>query len=240
MKINTYGNFDNPKLVLLHPLFTDDKVFTKLISKLEKEYYIIIPTMSGHYPNSTYRSIQKEELEMSIFFKSHNINKIDLLIGFSIGGNIAYDFFYKNTDLIEKVIIDSAPLFNLSIISKKYIYYKYRQIIINILKNKNDRVNILKQYFGSLAEYQKDVAPLMTERSLRNIIETCYKVKIHNLDKKNQEKITFVYGTKDIYRYCLKRIKRYKHSKFITVKNASNCQYFIEKPTSYIKNVITK
>ncbi|HAB67559.1 MAG TPA: hypothetical protein DCE23_09365 [Firmicutes bacterium] len=240
MIIKTYGNFEKRKLVLLHPLFSDNTIFNKLITKLSKDYYIIIPILSGHYPNSTYVSIQKEELELSIYFKSHNINKIDLMIGFSIGGNIAYDYFYKNTDFIDKVIIDSAPLLKFPYIIKRFKYKEYRNTIINVLKNKNTRTNILNEAFPFLGEYQKDVAPLMNERSLKNIVETCYNVRIHNLSPKNQSKITFVYGTKDKNNICLKRLKRYKNSNFISVLNASCCQYFIAKPTSYIKNIISK
>ena len=48
MKITTYGNKEKEKILLLHPMFTSAKFFDFMIDKL-KDYYLIIPTYSGHY-----------------------------------------------------------------------------------------------------------------------------------------------------------------------------------------------
>ncbi len=240
MRIKTYGNFDNPKILLIPPMMSDEKIFIKLIPKLCKKYYVVLPVLSGHYPNSTYKSMQKEELEISIFLKSHNINKIDILMGFDIGGNIAYDYFYKNTDIIDKVIIDSAPLYKKGFIVRQYYYNKYNKMILKIIRDKKNIVNIINQYFKDKGEYIKNVVPLVNDLSLENLMKTRFGVKIHTLNKKNQEKITFVYGNEDKNRSSLRRIKQYKYSNIMIIKNADNCQYAINKPTSYIKKIIEK
>ena len=72
---------------------------------------MIVPTLSGHYKNSTYISMQNEEEILNNYLKDNNIDKLKIVIGFSLGGNIAFDYFCKNSDKIEKVIIDSAPIF---------------------------------------------------------------------------------------------------------------------------------
>ncbi len=60
MKIVTYGNKDNEKILLLHPMFTSAKFFDFVIDKLSNKYYLIIPTYSGHYKNSNYISMEDE------------------------------------------------------------------------------------------------------------------------------------------------------------------------------------
>lgn len=238
MQIKTYGDFEKTKILLFHPLFTNDKVFDKLKDKLIKDYYVIIPIMSGHFPNSTYKSLEKEELELSIYLKSHNINKIDILFGTSFGSIIAYDFYHKNSDLINRLIIDSPSFHKVPFIIRIYVYHKIHKILINIIRNKNNSELVLNKNHKILNEYQKDILPTITETSLKNIINTYLNTNIHYLSKKEQEKITFVYGSKDINKRTLFRFRKYKFSNFILINNASACEYFIKKPTSYIKKVI--
>lgn len=239
MRVNTYGDFNNPKIVIINPIMSDERISKVILSKLSKEYYVTELILSGFYPNSTYSSMQKEELEMSIYFKSHNLNKIDIMIGLSIGGNIAFDFYTKNTDLINKLVIDSAPIFKYSFIRRKWLCYKYRKMIIKILKNRNKVSEILKKE-NDILKYQKNIILLINEKSLENIINDNYRMNLHNLSKNQQEKITFVYGTKDKARYAMIRLKKYKYINYMTIKNAGHCQFFMKKTNSYIKNIIKR
>ncbi len=239
MKVNTYGDFNKPKMVIINPIMSDERISSVILSKLSKEYYVTELILSGFYSNSTYSSMQREELDMSIYFKSHNLNKIDIMIGLSIGGNIAFDFYTKNTDLINRLIIDSAPIFKYSFIKRKYLCYKYSKMIINILKNRDKVSEILKREDDSL-KYQKDIILLINYKSLKNIINDNYRMILHNLSKRQQEKVTFVYGSKDKAKYAMLRLKKYKYINCITIKNAGHCQFFMKKTNSYIKKIINR
>lgn len=59
MRITTYGDKKNEKILLLHPMFTSANFFDFMIDKL-KNYYLIIPTYSGHYENSNYGSSMRK------------------------------------------------------------------------------------------------------------------------------------------------------------------------------------
>lgn len=68
MKITTYGDKRNEKILLLHPMFTSSNFFEFAKDKF-KNYYLIIPTYSGHYENSNYISMQDEENTINEFLK---------------------------------------------------------------------------------------------------------------------------------------------------------------------------
>ncbi len=93
MKIVTYGNKEKDKILLLHPMFTSAKFFDFVIDRLSNKYYLIIPTYSGHYKDSDYISMEDEEKTIDEFLKENNIDKLKAIIGFSLGGNIAFHYF---------------------------------------------------------------------------------------------------------------------------------------------------
>lgn len=237
MKITTYGDKKNEKILLLHPMFTSANFFDFMIDKL-KNYYLIIPTYSGHYKNSNYISMEDEEKAIDEFLKENNIDRLKAIIGFSLGGNIAFHYFCNNQDKIEQVIVDSAPIFNFPNIIKKYFYNRYRKCLTNIKEHPENTVKELNKCFNGMGEVQQYIAPIVTIESLKNLLDSCYVVEIPKLDINSQRKITFVYGTKDIARLCLPRIRKYKSSQFIKVDSLGHCGYFRKNTDEYIKKLI--
>lgn len=238
MKIVTYGNKDREKILLLHPMFTSAKFFDFSLNELSKDYFLIIPTYSGHYENSTYKSIEEEEKTIESFLIENNINNLKAVIGFSLGGNIAFRYFCHHHDKIEQVIIDSAPIFKLPKFIKNHFFKKYKKCLMRVKECPENAAEELNKCFNGMGEYQKFVAPLVTIESLKNLVESCYNVDTPKLDINTQRKITFIYGTKDIARICLPRIKKYKNSKFVKIKSLGHCGYFKQNPTEYIAHLI--
>lgn len=237
MKIDTYGDKKNEKILLLHPMFTSANFFDFAIDKL-KDYYLVIPTYSGHYENSNYISMEAEEKSIDEFLKKNNIDRLKAIIGFSLGGNIAFHYFSNNRDKIDQVIVDSAPMFNFPNIIKKYFYNRYKKCLFNIKKHPENTVKELNKCFNGMGEVQQYVAPIVTIESLKNLLDSCYVAEIPKLDIGSQKKITFVYGTKDIARLCLPRIRKYKNSEFIKVDSLGHCGYFRNNVDEYIRKLI--
>ena len=99
-------------------------------------------------------------------------------------------------------------------------------------------VKELNKCFNGMGEVQQYVAPIVTIESLKNLLESCYNIEAPKLENDSQRKITFVYGTNDIARLCLPRIKKYKNSEFIKIDSLGHCGYFREKTDEYIKKLI--
>ncbi len=238
MKIVTYGNKEKDKILLLHPMFTSAKFFDFVIDRLSNKYYLIIPTYSGHYKDSDYISMEDEEKTIDEFLKENNIDKLKAIIGFSLGGNIAFHYFCNNQDKVDQVIVDSAPIFKFLNIIKKYFYNRYKKCLLNIKNHPEKTVKELNKCFNGMGEVQQYVAPIVTIESLKNLLESCYNIETPKLKNDLQRKITFVYGTNDIARLCLPRIKKYKNSEFIKIDSLGHCGYFRENTDEYIKRLI--
>ncbi len=132
MIFQTFGNKNNKAILLIHTLFTSADFFAPITQLLAKNYYVILPTLSGHHENSMFVSTEDEIRQIKDFLSENNIKSIYAIAGFSLGGNIAYRFFCENTKMIEKAIIDSAPLFNFPSFIKKYFYKKYAKCLKKI------------------------------------------------------------------------------------------------------------
>ena len=182
--------------------------------------------------------MEDEEKTIDEFLKKNNIDKLKAIIGFSLGGNIAFHYFCNNQDKVNQVIVDSAPIFKFPNIIKKYFYNRYKKCLLNIKEYPENTVKELNKCFNGMGEVQQYVAPIVTIESLKNLLESCYNIEAPKLKNDSQRKITFVYGANDIARLCLSRIKKYKNSEFIKIDLLGHCGYFREKTDEYIKRLI--
>lgn len=234
----TYGKPENEKILLLHPMFTNARFFDFAIEKLINRYYLIIPTYKGHNKNSTYISIEDEEKMIDSFLQEHHIVHLKAVIGFSLGGNIAFHYFCHHSDCVDQVIMDSAPLFQFPRFIKKYFYIKYKKCLIKIKEHPEKTIEVLNQCFHGMGEAQQYVAPIVTLESLKNLIESCYHNPMPKLNLISQKKLMFVYGTKDMARLCIPRIKKYKDSQIVKIPSFDHCEYFRKNVDDYIAQLI--
>lgn len=152
MQFTTYGNKENPSILLLHPMFTNRDFFSDKAALLVGHYFLIVPTLSGHYTGSIYQSMQDELESIDCYLRENEIGKIDCLIGFSLGGNIAYHYFCTHTDTVGKVVIDSAPLFTFPRFVKQYFYNRYKGCLETIKKENTDVAGELNKCFNGMGD----------------------------------------------------------------------------------------
>ncbi|MBD5131364.1 MAG: hypothetical protein HDT28_02040 [Clostridiales bacterium] len=203
---------------------------------LAKDYFVIVPTLSGHYENSTFVSTADEIRQIKEFLTENHVTAIYAVAGFSLGGNIAYEFFCNNSQMIEKAIIDSAPLFNFPNFIKKYFHKKYEKCLKKIKEGNCDISKELDKCFNGMGKHQKDIAPTVSFESLKNLIDGCYNNKVYKLPTSEFKKITFVYGNKDEARLCRTRIKKYH---IHTMKGYGHCGFYRENPVEWAKQFIS-
>ena len=102
MKFQTFGDKNNKAVLLIHTLFTSADFFAPVTHILSNDYFVITPTLSGHYENSTFVSTADEIRQIKEFLSENNIKSLYAVAGFSLGGNIAYEFFCNHAETIEK------------------------------------------------------------------------------------------------------------------------------------------
>lgn len=235
MRFQTFGDKYNKAVLLIHTLFTSADFFAPIMPLLANDYYVIVPTLSGHYENSTFVSTSDEIRQIKEFLSENNVTSLYSVAGFSLGGNIAYEFFCNNYEMIEKAVIDSAPLFNFPKFIKKHFLKNYTKCLKRIKSGKYDAAKELNKYFNGMGEYQKDIAPIVSRESLNSLIGSCYNTKVYKLPQDELRKVTFIYGSKDIARLCKVRLKKYNIRK---MKGYGHCGFYRENPVEWAKQFI--
>ncbi len=235
MKFNIFGNPENKAVLLIHTLFTDASFFAPVTDILAEKYFVITVTLSGHYEDSTYQSTEDEIRQIKKFLTENDISSLHAVAGFSLGGNIAYNFFCENASMIEKAVIDSAPLFCFPKFIRKLCYKKYSKCLKRIKSGNCDIARELNKCFNGMGEHQKAVAPIVSFDSLKNLVESCFYNKKRKLSKPEIDKVTFVYGSKDVARFCKYRIKGYHVRK---LKGLGHCGLYRRDPIKWVNEFI--
>ena len=107
MKVEEYGKDNSKTIVMLHGAFFVH-TFGRQYS-LSKEYHILVPHIMG-FGDNTDRVFQTEECikELAEYIKS--LNKKVMLIGFSLGAQLAFRLLAEYEELFESAIIVSPWL----------------------------------------------------------------------------------------------------------------------------------
>lgn len=235
MIFQIFGDKKHKAILLIHTLFTRAEFFSPITELLSKDYYVIIPTLSGHHENSLFISTSDEIRQMKEFLAKNNITSIYAVAGFSLGGNIAYEFFCNTYEIVEKVILDSAPLFHFPSFVKKHFLKKYVKCLRKIKLGNCDVAKELDKCFNEMGKNQESIAPTVSLESLKNLVEACYNTKIHKLPQSELKKVTCIYGNKDAARLCRMRLKKYH---LHMMRGYGHCGFYRKNPMEWVKQFI--
>lgn len=251
MKFDTFGNKNNPIIVMLTGSFSPGESMKNVYSKMYDEYYIIVPTYNGHYENSKdFTTRQEEAREIYQYIKDNKIGKIKMIYGQSMGGVIGMELLsqlMKNGIQVEKAFFDGGPFIKLSKAYKIFMYFKFKTMI-NMFKNKtiDEAMNwkFLKQFAGNKIEALRPmieslihITPYLTNNSIKNEVECCYTFDFPKIDENMQKNLFFFYGEDEkAYKTCFKYTKNaYPYSNYRVESGHGHITFACENTEEYIK-----
>ena len=101
-----YGEFDNPKILLIHGLMGSSSSFNDMIVELEKDFYLTVIDLPGHGKSNLSINFNIQELTFTInSFIESNFEKEINLVGYSLGGTISNNLLSIKNKKINKVIL---------------------------------------------------------------------------------------------------------------------------------------
>lgn len=258
MKFDTFGNKDNPIIVMLTGSFCPGESMENVYSRLCDEFYIIVPTYNGHYKNSkNFTSRQEEAREIYQYIKDNGIRKIKMIYGQSMGCEIGMELLSQlneNNIKVEKVLFDGGPFIKLSKAYKTLMYFKFKTMI-NMFKEKDIEealnMKIVKKFSNgdsnslkSMIESVIKVAPYLTKTSIKNENECCYTFDFPTMSDEMQKNIYFFYGSEEkAYKTCYKGVKKaYPNANFKIVNGYGHLTYLgnhIEEYLDMIRQIVS-
>lgn len=257
MKFDVLGDRKNPAILLIHGMFCNGDSVKHFAKHLEDEYYIIIPTMSGHYEGSgNYLSKENEAEAILQYLHDDEIESLALLQGTSMGAEVALEFARISDIPIAHYFYDGGPFFDFPTWFKQIMQKKF-QGFVKICKGKSGeeafedltRNGFVKWLLGKNKESYKimladfaDVCRNVSDATIRNVVETCYACKLPDFEEKIQRRFVFFFSEKEPAHMSRKRLmKKYKSADFRTIPNMGHCGFQIGKPqeyAEYLKGVI--
>lgn len=103
------GDKTKTMILFLHGAGSDNEMWNNHIKDLESEYYCIAPDLPGHGGSNHlyWSSIEQVGEELVSLIKNKTQKKI-VLVGFSLGGSLAFYLLENHPYLVEKAVIDGA------------------------------------------------------------------------------------------------------------------------------------
>ena len=235
MTFRTVGDKQNPVALLIHAMFIDDSMFEKLIPYLKSKYYIILPILDGHDRKSDqeFISVSEESAQIIEYIKKEKIDKLELLLGNSLGAIIAFDLFQRNEIDIKNVYLDGAPFVQLSKLRMKIMEFIFYRISIQSFRNPNKK-NILDKLSPGLSGQMKKICGKMSKKTIHNLTLACYTYQLPDcIELSDNQVITFLYGTKERASMCIPTIKKYKNCRLLIKDGYHHCEFLKQEPEKY-------
>ena len=97
LKILEFGNPRNEKMILIHGFESPYQVWEDYIKYFEKDYFIIVPILTGHNPEikEDFVSFESEVKELEQYYINKFGNDVYVIYGMSMGGIVA-SMIWKN------------------------------------------------------------------------------------------------------------------------------------------------
>lgn len=241
MKFEIIGNLNNPLIMMLTGSFYPSSGLKYLYEKLKDDYCLILPEYNGHYENSTFTTRQNEAKELIEYIQKQNVHTIKMIYGQSMGAEIAIELFKqleKTNISVEYCFLDGTPCIKLPYLYKKFMYFKFNQILKMMKKKDVDQIlnmKLIKKIArGNIENLRPTIEPMavtaqfLSKESVKNETECCYTFDFPLFDKETQNKMYFFYGKEEkAYKTCYRGVKKaYPQSNSIFKEGDGHLMYF--------------
>ncbi len=244
MLINEFISGKKPVMVLIHGVLTPWQIWTPQIEFFKNSYNIYAVALNAHTENmaSEFISVKAEAEEIVGNLKAIGIEKIDVLVGISLGGKIAHEIWKSGKIEISNLVIDGAPLVNCPKFAVNVMINNYKSIIHKSKQRDAKVIENFKKYFlpeKYIDSYLK-IADLMTDKSIENIVTSVFAGgKMEGVD--SQSRILFIHGTKGnevLSRKAAKLMKKYyPMTEIVCFKGDAHCYKAIYRPEKWVSVV---
>ena len=249
MKFDVLGNKSNPAVLFIHGMFCNGDSVKYFAKYLQEDYYIILPTLSGHYEGSEdYISKEEEARRILHYLHEQGIEKLAMLQGTSMGAEVALEVA-RIADLpIEHYFFDGGPFFNFPKWFKAIMRKKFKGFL-RICKGKTEeeafqdlmKNGFVKWLIGKDKESYKmmlsdfsAVCDSVTDTTICNVTETCYACKLPDFEEEIQRRFIFFFSEKEPAHMSKKRLmKKYKSAIYRDMPDMGHCGFQIGKPKEY-------
>ena len=254
MKVDTIGKKGNPVMIMIPGMFCTSEMPAKIGKYFERDYYVVLPTLDGHYQeNPHYISKQQDSKEMIDWLHASGIHEIELLQGTSMGAEVALEIA-ANLDIpVRHYLYDGGPFFHFpgffrALMTKKIMVMvnkaamqktpeEAEEALMNDPFVKKLGGASLESYRGLLGGFAR-IGQWIDRKSVRAIADTCYKCELPELSNEVLSKTTFLFSEKEPARQSEKRLrKKYPQANYFIAEGYGHGGFQIQNPRAYAEYI---
>ena len=253
MKFETLGKRGNPVIVAIHGTFANADSIKPFAELLADEYYVVLPTLNGHYPTSAdYHNPVEEATQIYDFLESHDIKELAMVQGTSLGASVALCMAAMNKIPCKRYFMDSVQLYKYGSLRRSISYSKLVALVNQYRSKTTDTANgqgdqaIQGPMTGKIMGAGDDaysgmiqgvtaVYDILTENTIHNVVDTCFNVTFPKLDPSVQPLCVFYFGAKDPSAKQEKDIKEHYPNSIVNVMTGhSQGSFQVLNPQKYV------
>jgi pimeloyl-ACP methyl ester carboxylesterase len=231
MEFVTVGSRDDPAILLIHPSRCDGRCFEILYPYL-RGYRLICPTLSGHNLNddSVYGDGEAEAVAIEEYLESEGVARLHAALGMSLGALVAFRLNRRGRFAIGRLVFDGAPFHRMSGVAKRFIIRRQIKIRDKFRENPQGVFGVDERY-PQWSPMMKEITAHYSDTTIRNIVKD---VGVDLDDSIDSERVTFLFGEKDLSRRAIGDIKRGGYRCRVEVQQGcGHIQWMLKEPERY-------
>jgi len=249
MLFETIGDKNAPAVLIIHGMFCNAASVMLWAEPLADRFYLMIPTMNGHYPNAPdYISKESEAKEILAYLEAEGITELSMLHGTSMGAEVAMEVRRQIRIPVRKCIFDGGPFFHFPAPFRQIMLKKWRSMAKVISADDPEAAadkllnsGMVKWLAGKDTEkYKKTFISMadknrkFTETTLYNVNETCYTFDCPEMSTEAQKTFLFIYSDDEPAHMSKKKMmKHYPSADFRDMHKLGHCGFQMSKPEEY-------
>ncbi len=224
MRIHTYGEENDPVMIMLPGSFCNADTMANIISRLEAEFRVLAVDYNGQYAGSEtpFTSRSDEADEIIRYLREHSISSVALVYGQSMGGEMGMELIAQckqNGIAVHAAFFDGGPFLRFPKIVSRLLGNKFKTIVGNLrgktLEEALREPTIVKFSGGKPERYNNLLGPIcqnaiyLSDETLEREADACVTFNFPAMDERFQKHLYFFYSKEEsAWRFCHRKLKK--------------------------------
>ncbi len=235
MQVTTMGMPGKPVILCFHALGVNGRSNERWARYLQEDCFIVNPTMSMFCPGETYISKRDEISQVERELDRLGVEDIELVCGFSIGGDLALEFLSTTKRKVAHVFLDGPQLSKVPALVRRAVGPVIFKELDNIAKT--DGASIGKIFWcddPEIRPYFVEACANVDKTSVTNGMKDLMTGKYPSLPPQVEEHMLIEFGSIEDHYPCREDVmRRYPKASYPVFEGLNHMEFTIRDPRGF-------